>query len=186
MGCRLQTFSGGEQPAGEFGPGDSHGRHPILLLDEPTASLDAANRDVVIRRDPGRRRRTAPPSSASSTMPRCARRWRTGCSTWNDWGSPLPPASGRGFRLRCGGRGLLRRGRLPLRPSFRLGWAWQVRATSPLLLAPNSIAVAISAMSVPASGPMMWAPRISVRRLIRQDLHEPIRRAHGAGAGRWR
>jgi alpha-D-ribose 1-methylphosphonate 5-triphosphate synthase subunit PhnL len=41
------TFSGGEQQrvnlARGFGPG-----YPVLLLDEPTASLDAANRAVVI------------------------------------------------------------------------------------------------------------------------------------------
>ncbi|MBM3591040.1 MAG: phosphonate C-P lyase system protein PhnL [Alphaproteobacteria bacterium] len=41
------TFSGGEQQrvnlARGFGP-----RHPVLLLDEPTASLDAANRAIVI------------------------------------------------------------------------------------------------------------------------------------------
>lgn len=41
------TFSGGEQQrvnlARGFGPG-----YPILLLDEPTASLDAANREVVM------------------------------------------------------------------------------------------------------------------------------------------
>jgi alpha-D-ribose 1-methylphosphonate 5-triphosphate synthase subunit PhnL len=42
------TFSGGEQQrvnlARGFGPG-----YPVLLLDEPTASLDAANRAIVIR-----------------------------------------------------------------------------------------------------------------------------------------
>jgi alpha-D-ribose 1-methylphosphonate 5-triphosphate synthase subunit PhnL len=41
------TFSGGEQQrvnlARGFGPG-----YPVLLLDEPTASLDAANRAIVI------------------------------------------------------------------------------------------------------------------------------------------
>ena len=41
------TFSGGEQQrvnlARGFGP-----RYPVLLLDEPTASLDAANRSIVI------------------------------------------------------------------------------------------------------------------------------------------
>jgi len=41
------TFSGGEQQRVNlvrgFGPG-----YPVLLLDEPTASLDAANRAIVI------------------------------------------------------------------------------------------------------------------------------------------
>jgi alpha-D-ribose 1-methylphosphonate 5-triphosphate synthase subunit PhnL len=41
------TFSGGEQQRVNLARGFI-GRHPILLLDEPTASLDAANRDVVI------------------------------------------------------------------------------------------------------------------------------------------
>jgi alpha-D-ribose 1-methylphosphonate 5-triphosphate synthase subunit PhnL len=42
------TFSGGEQQRVNI----AHGfisDHPILLLDEPTASLDAANREVVVR-----------------------------------------------------------------------------------------------------------------------------------------
>jgi alpha-D-ribose 1-methylphosphonate 5-triphosphate synthase subunit PhnL len=41
------TFSGGEQQRVNLARGFI-GRHPVLLLDEPTASLDAANRDVVI------------------------------------------------------------------------------------------------------------------------------------------
>ncbi len=41
------TFSGGEQQRVNLARGFIGG-HPILLLDEPTASLDAANRDVVI------------------------------------------------------------------------------------------------------------------------------------------
>jgi alpha-D-ribose 1-methylphosphonate 5-triphosphate synthase subunit PhnL len=41
------TFSGGEQQRINLARGFI-GRHPILLLDEPTASLDNANRDIVI------------------------------------------------------------------------------------------------------------------------------------------
>lgn len=41
------TFSGGEQQRVNIARGFI-ARHPVLLLDEPTASLDAANRDVII------------------------------------------------------------------------------------------------------------------------------------------
>ncbi|MBO0709749.1 MAG: ATP-binding cassette domain-containing protein, partial [Acetobacteraceae bacterium] len=41
------TFSGGEQQRVNLARGFI-GRHPILLLDEPTASLDEANAAVVI------------------------------------------------------------------------------------------------------------------------------------------
>jgi alpha-D-ribose 1-methylphosphonate 5-triphosphate synthase subunit PhnL len=41
------TFSGGEQQRVNLARGFAPG-YPVLLLDEPTASLDAANRDVVI------------------------------------------------------------------------------------------------------------------------------------------
>jgi alpha-D-ribose 1-methylphosphonate 5-triphosphate synthase subunit PhnL len=41
------TFSGGEQQRVNLARGFGAG-HPVLLLDEPTASLDAANRAVVI------------------------------------------------------------------------------------------------------------------------------------------
>jgi alpha-D-ribose 1-methylphosphonate 5-triphosphate synthase subunit PhnL len=41
------TFSGGEQQRVNIARGFIAG-HPLLLLDEPTASLDTANRDVVI------------------------------------------------------------------------------------------------------------------------------------------
>ena len=44
-----------------------------------------------------------------------------------------------------------------LTASSSVGWAWQVRAMSSAL-APNSIAIATSAISTPASGPIMWAP----------------------------
>jgi alpha-D-ribose 1-methylphosphonate 5-triphosphate synthase subunit PhnL len=41
------TFSGGEQQRVNIARGFAGG-HPILLLDEPTASLDAGNREVVV------------------------------------------------------------------------------------------------------------------------------------------
>ncbi|TIW87544.1 MAG: ATP-binding cassette domain-containing protein, partial [Mesorhizobium sp.] len=41
------TFSGGEQQRVNIARGFIT-EHPILLLDEPTASLDARNRDVVV------------------------------------------------------------------------------------------------------------------------------------------
>lgn len=41
------TFSGGEQQRVNIARGFAHA-YPALLLDEPTASLDAANRDVVL------------------------------------------------------------------------------------------------------------------------------------------
>src|SRR6056297_2370115 len=41
------TFSGGEQQRVNIARGFSH-PYPAMLLDEPTASLDAANRDVVL------------------------------------------------------------------------------------------------------------------------------------------
>ncbi|HKM61159.1 MAG TPA: phosphonate C-P lyase system protein PhnL [Acidisphaera sp.] len=46
-GVAPATFSGGEQQRVNLARGFIGG-HPILLLDEPTASLDPANRDVVI------------------------------------------------------------------------------------------------------------------------------------------
>ncbi|MEM9348765.1 MAG: phosphonate C-P lyase system protein PhnL [Pseudomonadota bacterium] len=42
------TFSGGEQQRVNIARGFVH-EYPAMLLDEPTASLDAANRDVVLR-----------------------------------------------------------------------------------------------------------------------------------------
>jgi alpha-D-ribose 1-methylphosphonate 5-triphosphate synthase subunit PhnL len=50
------TFSGGEQQRVNIARG-LVGDHPLLLLDEPTASLDAANRDVVIDLVNARKRR---------------------------------------------------------------------------------------------------------------------------------
>ena len=41
------TFSGGEQQRVNIARGFAHS-YPALLLDEPTASLDAANREVVL------------------------------------------------------------------------------------------------------------------------------------------
>jgi len=41
------VFSGGERQRVNLARGFM-GQHPVLLLDEPTASLDAARRDVVI------------------------------------------------------------------------------------------------------------------------------------------
>ncbi|MEO9864624.1 MAG: phosphonate C-P lyase system protein PhnL [Yoonia sp.] len=41
------TFSGGEQQRVNIARGFAH-EYPAMLLDEPTASLDAANRDVVL------------------------------------------------------------------------------------------------------------------------------------------
>ncbi|GFE66132.1 phosphonate C-P lyase system protein PhnL [Litoreibacter roseus] len=42
------TFSGGEQQRVNIARGFAH-HYPALLLDEPTASLDAANREVVLK-----------------------------------------------------------------------------------------------------------------------------------------
>ena len=42
------TFSGGEQQRVNIARGSAH-RYPALLLDEPTASLDATNRETVLR-----------------------------------------------------------------------------------------------------------------------------------------
>ena len=46
-GLSPTTFSGGEQQRVNIARGFAH-PYPALLLDEPTASLDAANRDVVL------------------------------------------------------------------------------------------------------------------------------------------
>lgn len=47
QGLPPATFSGGEQQRVNLARGFI-GAHPVLLLDEPTASLDPANRDVVV------------------------------------------------------------------------------------------------------------------------------------------
>jgi alpha-D-ribose 1-methylphosphonate 5-triphosphate synthase subunit PhnL len=46
-GLSPTTFSGGEQQRVNIARGFSH-RFPALLLDEPTASLDATNREIVL------------------------------------------------------------------------------------------------------------------------------------------
>ncbi|MEM9797341.1 MAG: phosphonate C-P lyase system protein PhnL [Pseudomonadota bacterium] len=46
-GLSPTTFSGGEQQRVNVARGFAH-PYPVLLLDEPTASLDATNRDVVL------------------------------------------------------------------------------------------------------------------------------------------
>ena len=65
--------------------------------------------------------------------------------------------------------------------SDRVGWAWQVRAMSSAE-APNSIATPHSAISSPASGPMMWAPRTRSVVCVGEDLHEAVGRAVDLGA----
>ena len=47
-GLSPTTFSGGEQQRVNIARGFAH-RYPALLLDEPTASLDATNRETVLR-----------------------------------------------------------------------------------------------------------------------------------------
>jgi alpha-D-ribose 1-methylphosphonate 5-triphosphate synthase subunit PhnL len=52
------TFSGGEQQRVNLARGFA-GEHALMILDEPTASLDAANRDAVVELIAERRRRGA-------------------------------------------------------------------------------------------------------------------------------
>lgn len=47
-GLSPTTFSGGEQQRVNIARGFAHG-YPALLLDEPTASLDATNRETVLQ-----------------------------------------------------------------------------------------------------------------------------------------
>jgi len=72
------TFSGGEQQRVNLARGFIAGL-PILLLDEPTASLDAENRSVVIEMVL-EAKATGQRSWQSAMMPMSARRSPTGCS----------------------------------------------------------------------------------------------------------
>ena len=88
------TFSGGEQQRVNIARGFIGG-HPILLLDEPTASLDADNRAVVVEL----MRETLAEGaarSASSTTRRCATPSPHGCCRCarrraKRWCPPPPP-----------------------------------------------------------------------------------------------
>ena len=73
------TFSGGEQQRVNLARGFIGG-HPILLLDEPTASLDAANRAVVVAMIREAKARGHRHHRRSSTIPMCATPSPTGCS----------------------------------------------------------------------------------------------------------
>jgi len=66
------TFSGGEQQRVNIARGLIAER-PILLLDEPTAALDAANRKTVIQLIGEARERGCPRSSGSFTTARYAK-----------------------------------------------------------------------------------------------------------------
>ena len=66
MGLPPSTFSGGEQQRVNIARGFLSDL-PILLLDEPTASLDAANRAVVVESMREKKRRASPWSPSSTT-----------------------------------------------------------------------------------------------------------------------
>lgn len=74
------TFSGGEQQRVNIARGFITD-HPILLLDEPTASLDAKNREVVVSMIRSKKKKRVSPCSVFSTTRMCARPWPTASST---------------------------------------------------------------------------------------------------------
>ena len=73
------TFSGGEQQRVNIARGFLPDL-PLLLLDEPTASLDAANRAVVVDTDRGEEAQRRRRWSRSSMTTTCARKSPTGLS----------------------------------------------------------------------------------------------------------
>ncbi len=74
------TFSGGEQQRVNIARGFIT-EHPILLLDEPTASLDATNRAVVIAHDRGQEGGGRRPARHLPRRRTCARQSPTASST---------------------------------------------------------------------------------------------------------
>lgn len=74
------TFSGGEQQRVNIARGFIVD-YPILLLDEPTASLDAKNSAAVVELIREAKARGAPSSVSSMTKP-CASKSPTACTQW--------------------------------------------------------------------------------------------------------
>lgn len=68
-GLSPTTFSGGEQQRVNIARGFAYD-YPALLLDEPTASLDATNREVVLTLIEGAKARGRQLSAFSTTRPR--------------------------------------------------------------------------------------------------------------------